>query len=460
MKHSPPSLETFVEKCWIEDKDAGGLTPFLLWDCQKKVLKELGSNKRVIILKARQLGLTWLVLAFYLYNTTFWGGKTIILASRREDECKELLRRVKLMHDSLPPEWRASVASGDYSKMSMSFENGSRFVVQSATQNVARSYSPWAAVIDEMAFMPFQSEMWASVDPAAPRVTCLSTGYRKADLYYDLWKSSWEKSKDSEFAPIFLPWDAHPDRDENWYRIHVENAVRPRLARREYPRTPTEAFSSAEGLFFERFDQTRHMPEKDHSPVDHWQTWRAVDFGYIHSACVWLQQSPEGQIFVVGELCPRRVTTGELATQILAQDRILGVNPMGTFCDPAGYAKNTQTAMSDMEIFKHAGLAPIAKQSSFRDGCVLIQEYLCGQKPIQINNGCNELVASFETLEPDRLAPDVYAKDPDFGHVMDAFRYGMVNLILGASGRMKRWTDDQLAIDSRAVTSGLFSKIF
>jgi hypothetical protein len=444
----------------IEDKDVGGLVPFTLWDFQQEIIDKLCEVDRVIVLKARQLGITWLTLAFYLYDATFFPNRLILLASKREDEGKEMLRRVRIMHSTLPPQWKTAAAVGDDNKLSMSFTNGSRFVVLPATATMARSYSAYAAVIDEMAFMPYQSEMWSAIEPAAKRISCISTGYRKADVFYDMWTDA--VSGKSEFEPIFLPWTVHPKRDKDWYTIHVENSLRPRLARREYCSNPEEAFTSAEGLFFENYSPKTHVLKQWYSPTVYWPTWRMVDFGYRHGACLWLQKSPDNQIFIYHELCPVNLTTTQFAEKIkefdIQYELETGVIPLGTFCDPAGYSKNTQTAISDIEIFASHGLNPVAQTSSFRDGCILINEVLMSRKPIQIASDCSELQLSFETLEPDKNNLEVYAKDVDFGHVMDALRYGIFN-ISRIGGKLEVPSAENL-LAAQPVTAGLFNKIY
>ena len=80
-------LEYFVEKYGhIEDKDAETLIqPFDLWDAQKDALKQFRDNKLNVILKARQLGITWLVLHYALWKMIN-PGRTVIGLSRTEDE--------------------------------------------------------------------------------------------------------------------------------------------------------------------------------------------------------------------------------------------------------------------------------------------------------------------------------------------------------------------------------------
>ena len=57
--------EEFIDLyVWIENKDNLGepVIRFSMWDSQRTALNEMIENRLNIILKARQLGFTWLVL--------------------------------------------------------------------------------------------------------------------------------------------------------------------------------------------------------------------------------------------------------------------------------------------------------------------------------------------------------------------------------------------------------------
>lgn len=91
----PRFIRTFMQ---IEDKDAPGVrVPFKLWPEQIEVLTHLNAHRLTAILKARQLGLTWLVLAYAVCKMIEKHGYSIIGLSRTEDEAKELVRRVEVL---------------------------------------------------------------------------------------------------------------------------------------------------------------------------------------------------------------------------------------------------------------------------------------------------------------------------------------------------------------------------
>ena len=92
-------------------------------------------------------------------------------------------------------------------------------------------------------------------------------------------------------------------------------------------------------------DRERHVQPLE--VVHNWRTWRAIDFGYRHPACLWLQRSPDGQLVVVDEYLPTDCTTDEFASGIVEREGTYGlaIKPEASYCDPAG--KGLQTAWSD-----------------------------------------------------------------------------------------------------------------
>src|ERR1700722_12228946 len=75
---------------------------------------EHADNRLVVVLKARQLGLTWLVLAFALWLMLFHPIATVLLFSRRDDEAADLLAvRLHGMYDRLPAWLQAEGITAD-----------------------------------------------------------------------------------------------------------------------------------------------------------------------------------------------------------------------------------------------------------------------------------------------------------------------------------------------------------
>lgn len=423
LRREIPDLLTFIEALLIEDKETGRLVPFTLWPAQKEIVPLL-SSPRLLILKARQLGLSWLELAYWLYAATFWGDRLILIARQTLDDSRDAIHRLKLMHDSAPPEWQAKITT-DKATM-LGFSNGSRFRTLTATKRMGRSAAAYGALLDEFAFWEWQPEQLAALEAACARLHIVTTGSGPADMTHKIWRAA--EAEDGLWKRVFLPWSAHPHRTPAWYQATVVAAVEPRLARREYAATPEEAFAGPEGVYFERFERARNVA--DVSVVANWPTVRNIDFGYHHPACLWIQTSLEGQPFVVGELLPEDRTTEEFAREIAAReaDWGLALPVAATYADPAGRSTNVQTAESEAEIFARCGMTLTTRPSSVRDGCVRIMNALADPTlPLVVSTACPWTVEALASVAPDRRHPDVYDEASPYTHVLDALRYWTVN---------------------------------
>jgi hypothetical protein len=418
-----PDELSFIEALRIEDKESGRLVPFTLWPAQREILPLL-AEPRLFVLKARQLGLSWLDLAHWLYVTTFWSNRSILIARQTLDDSRDAILRLKVMHASLPSEWQARITV-DKATM-LGFANGSRFRALTSTKRMGRGEAAYGVELDEFAFWDHQAEQLAAVEAAGARVHLITTGNGAGDVAHKLWLQA--ERGEGAWTSVFLPWSAHPGRSAAWYVSHVEAAIEPRLARREYAACPEDAFAAPEGVFFERFSRERNVAEV--AIVANWTTVRAVDFGYHHPACVWVQLSPEGQPFVVAELVPADLTTEEFVRAILSQESAwrLATEPQATYGDPAGRSTNVQTAESEVEVLRRLGLNFVSKPSGVRDGCVRIMDMLAEtEQPLVISTACPWTIEALSSVAPDRQRPDVYDERSPYTHVLDALRYWAVN---------------------------------
>lgn len=101
--YSQDGLRYVQELVRIEDRDAAGLVvPFELWPAQAEALQAFINNRFIVVLKARQLGLTWLALAYASWLLVFRPGASVVALSKREQDAKELARRMAFIKRYLP----------------------------------------------------------------------------------------------------------------------------------------------------------------------------------------------------------------------------------------------------------------------------------------------------------------------------------------------------------------------
>ena len=452
----PSSLRAFVESVQIEDKVSGRLIPFKLWPAQAKALRVMAASDRLFGLKARQLGMTWLDLAYWLYHTQYAGNRLILVARQSMDEATDAIHRVRVMHASLPSAMRPQKIVRD-NVQSIAFANDSRFEALTATRRIGRGRAAYGGLADEAAFWDFPSQQLVALDAACERLHLLTTGNGPGDAVHKIWQQA--QSAKGRWRPLFLAWNDHPDRDEEWYRLNVLEAPEPRLARREYAATADDAFAAPEGVFFERWDSLRNIAKaEDKLPVETWQTERAVDFGYRHPACLWIQTSPQGQSFVVAELVPENLTTEQFVAAIRSTEAGLGIHPTvigSTFCDPAGRGVQSQTSETEFDIFARNGLSPTCKPSGIRDGCMKIMSLLADPVlPLVVSRSCPWLIEALGSVKPDKHRPDLYDEESDYTHALDALRYWAINhgdsITSKRTGRRKRIPTDRWRVSMAA----------
>ena len=95
------AADFFIERhCFIEEPD-GTAIPFKLWPFQRDVVVALEAGEPVIVLKARRLGLSWLVLCFALWLAIFNQGTRILVLCKTEGDATELLDRIRRTLDRI-----------------------------------------------------------------------------------------------------------------------------------------------------------------------------------------------------------------------------------------------------------------------------------------------------------------------------------------------------------------------
>ena len=68
-----------------------GHVKWAAWSCHHQYDRLVRENTRVIILKGRQLGISWQTAGYALWTAMFHQGQTVLLLSQGEEESQDLL---------------------------------------------------------------------------------------------------------------------------------------------------------------------------------------------------------------------------------------------------------------------------------------------------------------------------------------------------------------------------------
>jgi hypothetical protein len=273
------SFRYFTDTYGVIDDSQGhgghtGTMPFRLWPDQGTLADTLQAEDRVIILKARQLGISWLCCALALWTALFRPGQVVLLFSIGEEESKELLRRIKALYERLPPWLRLALPGVRRDNTTeFGFANGSIVRSLPQTQRAGRGYTASLVIADELAHMQWASQLYVAMKPTVDgggRLVMLSTADGMGNLFHSLWLKA--AAKLNNFTACFLPWWSRPGRDKAWYDRQVAEAEDPALIPQEYPSNPNEAFIASGRVRFHPDWIIRQAPNVRHAgrPRDQW----------------------------------------------------------------------------------------------------------------------------------------------------------------------------------------------
>jgi len=174
--------------CKVKTKEKG-IQPFLLNEAQKDFFNALRKNPRVMILKARQLGFSTAVTAFFYVDTIMRPGITTALIGYNSDMVTELLDKIKTFYRSTPAKIRPTVQYD--SKYQMSFPAmDSKILVLPNTKDVGRGYTLNNCLVTELSAWEDADEKFNGLMesvPAGGRLVIESTPRGQGNLYHRLW---------------------------------------------------------------------------------------------------------------------------------------------------------------------------------------------------------------------------------------------------------------------------------
>jgi phage terminase large subunit GpA-like protein len=208
----------FMKKyCKIQHPKKGKI-PFHLYPFQEDVLTDLRNNDYNVILKSRQLGISTLSAGYALWLMTFFSDKNILVIATTQDTAKNLVLKVKVMHEYLPSWLRK--AETESNKLSLRFDNGSQIKAVSSSGTSGRSEALSLLIIDEAAFIRNIDEIWTAAQQTLATgggAIVLSTPNGTGNFFHKVWVGAETKSGiGSRFNPIKLHWTVHPERDQAW----------------------------------------------------------------------------------------------------------------------------------------------------------------------------------------------------------------------------------------------------
>jgi hypothetical protein len=241
------------------------LDPSKGWYWQHDVLQHWITSEKSIVLKARQLGITWLAAGLGLWTVLYKPGARVLVISINEEEASKVVNRLWDMLESLPEHLRNGVtvlkpSRGSRPNLHIELKHPdgriSSVIGLPSTKKAGHGETAALVILDEYARHEYARESWKAVLPTMShggKILAISTGNGvsnaatgEGNFFHHLWVNA----EQYDVKQHFLRWDLHPDRDEDWYaRIAMGMPATDRAE--QFPKTELEAFILTGTPFFD-----------------------------------------------------------------------------------------------------------------------------------------------------------------------------------------------------------------
>lgn len=213
------SPDYFLSKYAYIQHPVRGRILFDLYQYQKNTLSEFINYDYNIVLKGRQIGISTLVAGYALWLMLFHSDKNILVIATKQETAKNLVSKVKHMHNYLPVWLRANGVNDlpEDNKLSIKFPNGSQIKAVARSKDAGRSEALSLLILDEAAFIEDADTIWTAASSTLStggKAILLSTPNGQGNFFHKMWKKAEEG--ENSFNTILLDWRVHPERDQAW----------------------------------------------------------------------------------------------------------------------------------------------------------------------------------------------------------------------------------------------------
>lgn len=263
----------------VFNKESGALEPFVLRPQQEELLEALLKHNRIVVLKARQLGVSTLLRAYFLWKSYMSVEPTQhAIISYTRDSADHLHNMDKGFYLSLPKPLQRKLSKSSARTLQFGDTNaGLRAFTAGGKAGATRSFTFSDTHISEFAFFDDQDDLLANVLASVGdgQIVIETTPNSPGDKYHELidgapgngWHLCWfpwfehaEYTKKSQFHQPQVPDMTEEEiaiqeefgltKGQMYWRRTMIKTMGLEKFRREFPATVDEAFFAASNEFF------------------------------------------------------------------------------------------------------------------------------------------------------------------------------------------------------------------
>jgi hypothetical protein len=376
-------LAYFAESSLKLRPKVGSIAPFVFNPAQLKLHQIIEEQKartgrvRVIVLKARQLGVSSYVAGRLYHRTIKSPGLRTIIVGHEKRASSNLFQIVKRFHEHLPDDLRPSIGTSNAEELLFDRIDSGYLVTVATLEGAGRSATAQCLHASEVAFWPDLPTQFASLMQTVPDMDGTEVILESTANGYNDFHKLWRKAEagESEFLPVFLPWSLAP----------------------EYRAKPGDDFKLAAG-------------EKELKLDAEQIAWRRLKISQLGTEELFAQEYPlyAAEAFIASQFdsfIPAELVLRARREEIEADGPlVIGVDPAGMGADATAVAWRQGSAITKVEKRRHLDTMQV---------CGWIVSIINKDKPVRVN------------IDVSGMGVGVYDRLKEQGHhVMQAVNFG------------------------------------
>lgn len=270
------NFELFAKNFIFITDNNNDVIPFDLNEAQQEIDKLSQKNRYIIVGKARQSGVSTMMLAKALYRALTNENENILIVSYKSDSAFALFEMLKRMNQYIPRERYKGIfpTVKRENRNELTFNNGSRIKsIVAGNKDIGRGETYTYIHLSEFAFYGNQERQLLSVEQSLAKgnnsqITIETTSNGTNNHYFTLYNNALKG--ESKFVPVFIPWFHKLYRKQ--FRNDIDEAVAWHMANNKGKRLSESELEEDEIPLFKLSADLRQIM---------WRRWKIMDMSGI-----------------------------------------------------------------------------------------------------------------------------------------------------------------------------------
>lgn len=297
----------------------------------------------IIILKSRQVMLTWLFCYLLLHEAVTVPGSLCMLQGKREEDVlakgtKAVMGRLRFMRKHLPAHLQPALAEEE-SKSTEVYDNGSTVMGIPQGEDIIRSHTASRVFMDELPHHPNGEDAWTAALPTVRgggKLIGIGTPngrefcYDQADerLKWDDWEKwpsvqrgiyGYQNTKGMQLVAIH--YTADPSKRSVEYQQDIQLGYTS-VARYRQENELDFSLQPGEGVYKQEFNEEIHVLKQPYKVDIRMPIYRGWDFGYNGQAVSFFQHNARGQLVWFDQIFLKRVALQKVCREAIRRSLI------------------------------------------------------------------------------------------------------------------------------------------